>query len=334
MKNTVSFIAFATAALLALSGCSHKEFYKPDNIKGDWQTQGRLSSPVTQTSEHGALLENGKVLFSDGEKDLRLPEGFKLINVADSWVIAQDPSENLVLIPQEGSGEKVLFEFKRSVASASVQGDILAVLFANNEMAIYSLQSKKLLYKESANPTIAVDARIANPYFLKELVLFLTLDGKIVIVNSETKQALRSVVVSSEDYFNNITYMNVVDNHLVAATGSGVLAFSQKEFREKYDLRNIAYTKDGVWLTTKQGEIIALSPTLQFKAKKKFPFAHFVGLSVQNDRVYALEQGGYLIALTKNLLSYDVFQVDVDTENKVFASDERFYFGDRYINLK
>lgn len=334
MKNTVSCVAFATAVLLTLSGCSHKELYKPENIKGDWKTQGNLSSPVAQTSEHAAMLENGKVLFPDGEKELGLSEGYKLINVAESWVIAQSPDENLVLIPKEGNGEKILFEFKRSIAAASVQGDILAVLFSNNEMALYSLQSKKLLFKESANATIAVDARIANPYFLKELVLFLTLDGKIVIVNSETKQALRSVVVSSDEYFNNITYMNVVDNHLVAATGSGVLAFSQKEFREKYDLRNIAYTKDGVWLTTKQGEIIALSTTLQFKAKKKFPFAHFVGLNVQNDRVYALEQGGYLIALTKNLLSYDVFEVDFDSENKVFASDERFYFGDRYINLK
>jgi hypothetical protein len=112
------------------------------------------------------------------------------------------------------------------------------------------------------------------------------------------------------------------------------LALSQKEAREKYEIRNIAYTADGIWLTTKQGEIIALSPTLQFKAKKKFPFAHFVGISVQNDRVYALEQEGYMIALTKNLLAYDVYDVDMDSDNKIFLGDGRFYFDDRYINIK
>ncbi|MFZ2891355.1 MAG: hypothetical protein WA010_12870, partial [Sulfuricurvum sp.] len=151
---------------------------------------------------------------------------------------------------------------------------------------------------------------------------------------SETKQVLRSVVVGSEEFFNNITYMNIIDNHLVASTGTAVLALSQKEAREKYEIRNIAYTADGIWLTTKQGEIIALTPTLQFKAKKKFPFAHFVGISVQSDRVYVLEQGGYMIALTTNLLAYDVYDIDMDMDNKIFVGDGRFYFDDRYINIK
>ena len=70
------------------------------------------------------------------------------------------------------------------------------------------------------------------------------------------------------------------------------------------------------------------------KSKKKFPFAHFVGLSVQNDRVYALEQEGYMIALSKDLLSYDIFDVDMDNEDKIFLGDGRFYFDDRYINVK
>jgi hypothetical protein len=201
-------------------------------------------------------------------------------------------------------------------------------------MALYSLESKKLLFKEPSNAPVAVDARISNPYFLKELVMFLTLDGKIVIVNSETKQVLRSVVVGSDEYFNNITYMNVIDNNLVASTGNTVLALSQKEAREKYEIRNIAYTTDGIWLTTKQGEVIALSPTLQLKAKKKFPFAHFVGISVQNDRVFVMEQEGYMIALSKNLLTYDIYDIDMDSANKIFVGDGQFYFDDRYINLK
>jgi len=49
--------------------------------------------------------------------------------------------------------------------------------------------------------------------------------------------------------------------------------------------------------------------------------------------VYALEQEGYMIALTKNLLAYDVYDVDMDSDNKIFAGDGRFYFDDRYINI-
>lgn len=329
-----STIAVSLAGLLLLSGCSHKEVYKPDNVKGEWRTAGHLSASIAQITSSAALLDNGTILTKEGEKKIKLPQEYRLINADENWVISESPEGNLVLLPSDGTDGKITLELKRGIAAASVQNDTLAVLFTNNEIALYSIESKKLLFKESGNAPIAVDARIANPYFLKELVLFLTLDGKIVIINSETKQVLRSVVVSTAEYFNNINYMNVIDNHLVASTGTAVLALSQKEAREKYEIRNIAYTADGIWLTTKQGEIIALSPTLQFKAKKKFPFAHFVGISVQNDRVYALEQEGYMIALTKNLLAYDIYDVDMDSDNNVFIGDGRFYFDDRYINIK
>jgi hypothetical protein len=165
------------------------------------------------------------------------------------------------------------------------------------------------------------------------LVVFSTLDGKVVIVNESTKKLLRSIIVGSEDYFNNITYLSMIENNLIASTGSSVLSLSQKEAREKYDVRDIVSNTDGIWLTTKQGEVVALSPNLQYKGKKKFPFAHFVGLSVQSDRVYAIEQGGYMIALSKNLLSADVYDIDMD-HNSVFTGDDRFYFADRYIDIK
>lgn len=330
----ITLIALSTVLAVIFSGCSHKEVFKPEHVKGEWRNAGHLSASINQVTQSAAVLENGHLLFKDGEKMLKIPTDYRLINTSDTWIITSNPDGNMVLFPQDGSDSKVTLELKRGVAAASIQGDIIAVLFTNNEMALYSLESKKLLFKEPSNAPVAVDARIANPYFLKELVMFLTLDGKIVIVNSEIKQVLRSVVVGSDEYFNNITYMNVIDNNLIASTGNTVLALSQKEAREKYEIRNIAYTADGIWLTTKQGEVIALSPTLQLKAKKKFPFAHFVGISVQNDRVFVMEQEGYMIALSKNLLTYDIYDIDMDSANKIFVGDGQFYFDDRYINLK
>jgi len=318
---------------LILGGCSHKEVYKPENVKGEWRTAGHLSASIDQITTSGALLDNGRILGKKGELNIKLPEGSHLINVSDDWVLTQDVENNLVFTSVSGTQDSQKIELKRLVASASVKDDTVAILFSNNEMALYSLESKKMLMKESSSAAVAVDSRIANPYFLKDLVLFLGLDGKVVIINTTTKQVLRSMVVGTEEYFNNIIYLNVINNNLVAATGNSALALSQKEAREKYDIRDIAYTEDGIWLTTKQGEVVALTPTLQFKAKQKFPFAHFVGISVENDRVYVLEKGGYMITLTKNLLSYDVFDIDMD-EDKVFVGDGRFYFDDRFINLR
>ncbi|MDD2829084.1 MAG: hypothetical protein PHW18_05865 [Sulfuricurvum sp.] len=323
----------ALLGILFLQGCSQKEVFKPENLKGEWRSSGHLSSPISNVSLKAAVLENRNLLTKEGEKKLKIPEGFRFITINDGWIITQNSLNNLELIPEDGVSEHVTIELKRSVAAANIEGDVIAILFANNEMALYSLQSKKLTFKESSNAPIAVDERIVNPYFLKDLVVFSTLDGKIVIVNSTEKKMLRSIVVGSEEYFNNVTYLNVIENNMVASTGNTVLALSQKENREKYEVRDIAYSDDGIWLTTKQGEVVALTSTLQFKGKKKFPFAHFVGISVQKDHVYVVEQGGYLIALSKDLLTYDVYDIDMKHES-VFAGEGRFYFGDRYIDVK
>jgi hypothetical protein len=329
-----SCIAAALCAAFFLSGCSHKEVYKAEALKGEWRNAGRLSAPIDQIAQSAAVLENGRLLTREGEKNIKIPQDYRLLNANDEWIMTQSPEGNLVFFPEDGTDAKSTLELKRQVAAVNIQDDTVAVLFASNEIALYSLETKKLLFKESGNAPIAVDARVSNPSFLKELALFLTLDGKIVIVNTETKQVLRSVVVSSEEYFNNVIYFNVIGNNLVASTGTSVLALSQKEIREKYDVRVISATEEGIWLATKQGEIIALSPSLQFKAKKKFPFAHFVGISVQNDRVYLLEKEGYMIVLSKNLLAYDVYDVDMQSGNKIFTGEGRFYFDDRYINIK
>lgn len=331
MRN--GLLVFLSAAAILFSGCSHKEVYKPEKIKGEWRNAGTISSPITQTTAGGAVLKNGNLLTKEGEKRVHIPNNYRLIHADNTWIITESPEGNLVLFPEDGTDAKVTFELKRGVAAATVQDDTVAILFTNNEMALYSLESKKLLMKEPSNAPIAVDARIANPYFLKELVVFLTLDGKVVIINSETKQVLRSVVVSSDEYFNNINYMNVIENNMITSTGSAILALSQKEAREKYEIRNITYTNDGIWLSTKQGEIVALDPKLQLKAKKKFPFAHFIGITLQNDHIYALEQEGYMIALTKDLSTYDVYDIDFDKADNLFIGDGRIYFDDRYITI-
>lgn len=329
----ILWVGLSLCSVLFLTACSHKEVYKPENIRGYWRNAGHLSSSMAQVTQSGAVLENGNILTKAGEKRQKIPTEFRLLNISDGWIITQNTMNDLELIPEDGVSEHVIIDLKRTVAAATIQEDTLAILFGNNEMELYSLQTKKMTFKETSSAPIAVDARIANPYFLKDLVIFLGLDGKIVIVNATTKTVLRSIIVGSDEYFNNITYLNVIGNNMVASTGNTVLSLSQKESREKYEIRDIAYTEEGIWLTTKQGEVIALSHDLKYKGKQKFPFAHFLGISVQKDRVYVLEQGGYMIALTKNLLAYDVFDIDMDHDT-VFIGDGKVYFDDRYIEIK
>ncbi len=329
MRNIV---LSATFVLVIFSGCSTKEYYEPKVQTTQWEISGQLESPIVDRNYDGAVLQDGEIITKDGVSKVKLPEGYRFVSKSGGWIIAAKIDGTLLLIDEKTPKLQKKFELKKTVAAASVQDDTLAVLFANNEKALYSIKSKELILKEQGNAPSAVDSNIVNPYFLNDLVLFLTLDGKIDIINTKSKKLLRSMIVSSEDNFNNIIYFNVIDNNMFAATSYRLLSLGEKEMRQSYELRDIVFDKDGVWLSTKQGEVYSLTPSLQLKAKKKFPFAHFLGMIVAKDKIYLLEKEGYLIEIDKDLKNYKVYDVDIQ-DGYVFVSDKSFYFADEYIDV-
>jgi outer membrane protein assembly factor BamB len=313
------------SATLLFTGCSSKEVFKPENTVGSWPSGPSLSNDIVDVTFDGAQLEEGEVLSRDGITGVTIPEGYRFVGISDGRVIAATVDGKLLLISEADHEARQELELKKTVAGASVQGDTLAVLFADNSMALYSLSSQSLLMKERGVAPLAVDNRIVNPYFFNDLVLFPTLDGKVVIIHAGEKKRLRSIIVSSEEHFNNVIYLKLIGNTIVAATSSTLFALADKEVREKYDIRDVAFTKDGIWVTTKQGEVVALTPSMQVVAKQKFPFAHFLGMIVSDNKVFVLEKEGYLLALDKDLANYKVYDADVE-EGFVYAGNKAFYF--------
>jgi len=327
--------ALLLAIVIAIfGGCSSKEYFEPKVVHEDeWPIQGYMSAPIEDKTADGAVLENGKIITKKGLGTLTLPPEYQYVGTSGGWIIASQINGDLLLSSVSDSNQTQLLHLKRTIAAASVKGDVIAVLFVNNDMALYSLASKELLFKEQGNAPIVVDVRMVNPSFLGNLVLFLTLDGKIVIIDSDAKQLLRSMIVSSEEYFNNIIYFNVIKNNMVAATGNQLFVLSGKERRQKYELRDVIYTDKGIWISTKQGEVIKLTPSLQLEAKQKFPFAHFLGMILTDEKIYLLEKEGYLIVLDSDLSAYDIHEIDLD-EGYVFVTDKAFYVNDQIISIE
>lgn len=329
----VLFTFLLSLTLWLFSGCSSKAYFNPENVKGDWPTTGEMEASIVSLTTGGAVLENGQIVTESGTLEKSLPEGYRFIGHSDNWIIASKVDGELLLVSTLEGRDNIGFMMNKTVAGASVQGDILAVLFANNDMALYQLSNGQPILKEQGNPPIAVDNRIVNPYFLNDLVLFLSLDGKIVIVNATTKQKLRSMIVSTQEHFNNVIYFNVVGNTMVAATSYRILSMAEQERRENYELRDIVFNQDGLWITTKQGEVVAMTPSLELKGKQKFPFAHFLGMVVTDEKLYILEKEGYLIVLEKDLSSYEIYEMDFD-EGYVYVGDKTFYYEDEYITVE
>lgn len=330
MKNI--FVLFVLFIFLFV-GCSSKKVFEPKIVKDEWEFYGTSEEKIVDISSDVAMLESRKVLLKDKLIDTTIEESYRLLGNSDGWILSSTIDGQLIIDFIEDKSMRKKFNLKKTIAGASIKDDILAVLFADNEMALYSVSKESLLVKIQGKSPVVVDSRIVNPYFMKDLVLFLTLDGKIVIVNSKLKKKLRTTIVSSEDNFNNIIYFNVVDNRLIAATGSKLLSMAEKEIRVSYEIRNIVYSGKDIFITTKQGEIISLTPDLQVNTKVKFPFAHFLGLIIHKDKVYALEKEGYLIELSKDLQQYSIYEVDIE-DGYIFAANNIFYIDDEYISLE
>jgi hypothetical protein len=327
-----TYIYFLTACIVLFSACSTKEVYEPKVLSSDWEHTSAMQSALIDRASNVALLENRHVLTKDGELDLRVEKGFRVIGISDKHLISASIDGNLSIVSLDGK-EKEQISLKKTVAAASIKANMLAVVFANNDIALYDLQSKKILFKEQGGRSIVNDMRIVNPYFLDELVLFATLDGKIIVVNTKLKKRLRTILVSSEEYFNNIIYFNILENKILTASSYKLLAMAQKELRKKYEIRNILFDKSLIYITTKEGEIIALTPSLQVDSKIKLPFAHFLGMIDHNGKLYILEKEGYMIVVDKKTFAYSVHEVDID-DGFVFVGKDLFYVDDRKISIE
>lgn len=331
MKNII--VIGVTFFLILFSGCSSKKVFEPEETASSWDKYKSIDDNIVDITSSAALLENRKVLTREGTLELEIDENHRLIANTDGWIISATIDGEVKLQSIEDKEHIEEFELKKTIASASAKDDILAVVFADNEMALYSIASKEVLLKEKVGETLAIDSRIATPYFIGGVVIFPSLDGKVVIMNPQTKKRLRTTIVSSEENFNNVVYFNIIDQKIIAATAYKILSMDKQESRAKYEIRNIAFNGQDLFVATKQGEVIALSPDLQFKAKLKFPFAHFLGLIAKEDKIYILEKEGYMIVAPSDLSSYTIHDVSLD-EGFVFVSEEGFFVNDELISIE
>ncbi|WP_229860151.1 PQQ-like beta-propeller repeat protein [Candidatus Sulfurimonas baltica] len=328
----LSLILITTTAIF-FNACSSKEVYEPKNVVDSWAKAGSSDVTIENIASDSALVQERKVLVEGKVLNIKISDNYKLLGYSDGWVISSNIDGNLTMQSVENSAKVESFDLKKTIATASVKDDVLAVLFIDNEIALYSISTKSILLKEQGDTAVVVNSKIVKPYFKDDLILFSTLDGKVVIINSTLKKKLRTIIVSSENYFNNIIYFNLVDNKIIAATGHKILSFSNKEIRAKYDIRSVVDDGKTIFLNTKQGEVVALTPELKENAKVKFPFAHFLGMIVTSDKLYVLEKEGYLIEMSKDLLEYKVYDVDVD-DGYIFIDDKIFYVVDEYISVE
>ncbi len=318
--------------LFLLGGCSSKHYFEPQEIAGYVSFDGELPAEITDVLRDGATLENGEFISKDGLEKYKLPKGYLFINKSGGYYIGAKPCGDLLIV-DSATQKRWHKKFKqKGVVAASIKNDVAALVFDNNSLMLFDFKNDKKIYSSKQAKAIAVDTKIANPYFLERLVIFPTLDGKLVVVDPQGKE-LRTIIVGTSEHFNNVIFLNVIDEKLIAATPNKIVSVSPT-FTNSLDvaLSDVLYVKDRVYLLSKDGEVILTDPELNVLKRRKYPFAHFVG-AIYGEYIYVIEKEGYIVALDRDLRASNIFKFPEAVEEYIFVAGDKVFYDDKYFRL-
>ncbi|MEA3498004.1 MAG: hypothetical protein U9R16_02980 [Campylobacterota bacterium] len=328
MKNIYLVLVIA----LFISGCSSRQYFEPEDTNGDYQSEVSYNDyEIVDFNANGATLEDYKFISADGITTNSIKNGFKFINNNDGVIIGAD-SQGQLLIQNKGSIEE--FAFDKNIISASVKDNLIALCFVDNSIMLYDKKLKQKYFKEYFTLSLVNDIKIANPIFLDTVILYPTLDGKVIVVDIAKKSIIKTMNIDPRGKINNIIYLSSIDDTLVAATPSKLFTFVSGRVNIKdFDIKNVIINNKSIIISTLDGEVIKLNKELQIIKRKKFKFAKFHALGA-GEYIYALESNEYLIRFNSDLEDVKIFDFSFDEDKKVISIGDKLYFDDKSITLK
>ncbi len=327
------YLSIAFTCILFLSGCGTKrQYFEPQKVAGDVEYTNSLPSSIVALSKYGATLGNGKFITKDGLSNIKLDEGFSYFGEFDNRYISTNKEGQLHVMNK--NGEKIYKKaFPLEIVSASIKDNILAAIDSSNTLYLVDTQKDKVYFAKKQDKIYAVDSRIAAPHFLNTLVIFPTLDGKLVIVDWKEAKFIRDVVLSSEPFFNNIIYLNVVNNRLVAATSKRAISIAPKSTAFFDDnIKDFFVIEKELVLLTQDGRVIFLDEDLKTKREHKFLFAVLLAATYKND-LYLVERNGYLIKSDIYFKNIQVYKFPEEIDELLFLGGSSIYYDDNLIRL-
>ncbi len=326
----MKYFLISLSAIILFTGCSGKKYFEPEETSNKIElNKESIGASIVSMNKIGATLDNNKVITKNGISTFELPKGFEFLNTTEDGKIIATNYKNKILI---GNQEKTV---KDVVVAASLKNGKLALIYSNNTIELIDFNTDKTLFKEYLPISLANDTRITNPYFMGNLILFPTLNGKVIIVSASNNESVKNIAVDPDNEFNNIISLNVIESTqtLIVASPNKVVSISPKEVLSKeYDVRDIVINKENVYIATVDGHIIKLTANLEEIAKKKYKYAKIHALAF-TDSLYAVESQGFLINIKEDFSQDTIYNFDFDNEERMIGIGNKIYFDSKYITL-
>ena len=327
MKHVV-FIVFTILALL-FSGCSSKKYFEPENTFSASYASKSYGANLVDLSRDGGTLSNGTYLGKAGISPINLGEGYRFLNESPSYVLAANTEGILKIIDKKTKEPIRAVSLHTPVVAASIKNGVIAYILNNNTFGIYLMKDNRKIVENRSERTYAIDTRAANPMFIENLVVMPMLDGKLIIVNVGNTENAKVVYISSEPVFNNVIHLSRMGNTMVAATPMRLITLgAEGKLEYKANISEVAVDNGRVYVFTKEGEVIALNLSLEVVGTSKFKFAHYAVGTAFDGRVFALDQQGSLIVLSRDLKKSKIYDLGAVSEPAFITGTKLYKDGD------
>jgi len=316
--------------LLIFTGCSSKQYYEPEKTHSFKQDRLELHSSIIDLNADGATLDNSSFISKKGILS-NIKENYKFLNFSDDTILASDT--NMTIYIKNKTIDKTL-TFDKNIISASFKDNLLAFGSVDNSITLYDIKKDKTLFKNYLKASTINNIKIANPIFLENIVLYPTLDGKVVILSLEKNTIIKTINIDPSNDINNVIFLKEIGDSLIVATTNKLFSFvdGQSNIKE-VDIQNIIVHKKFIYVATLDGQIIKYDINLKKLASKKFKFAKINALAF-GSYLYALESQDFLIRISEDFKNVKIFNFSFDEEEKVIGIQNKIYFDDEYIILK
>lgn len=328
------FILILSMGVFLFWGCASKEYFKPLEIAGKKKMSGDLPSKIVDASKYGATLKNKKVLTQNNNLDFTLQKDETFIGYSQGLYLTSKHC-NTLLIYSEKDVLKTSLEIPSCPLSASIKGNQIAIVGNDNVAYIYDLSSKKELFIKKSNSALAVNSLLQSPVFFGGYVFFPTLDGSILVVNLKTLEVEKSLIIDSAPFFNNVTFLHVDKDLILASTAKRILTVHKgSTYTLEEEVRNIQVYQNRIYVSTLDGQIQELDFTLKKLRGLKFQFASLPLFNIVRDRLYAIEDGsGFLIEIDLQTFTPLVYKIGISRGKNVFLQKNRIYYNDQYLEF-
>lgn len=335
-------IIFAILTIF-LIGCSEKQYFKPQTIAGKIEIKDKLEDSIYQANKNGAMLENGTLITKDGIYDIKLKENFSFLNTSGDLLLVADYTSNTLFILNKDGKELNSFKFEFMPVSASLRDNILAVVLADNTSILWDTNTNEGLFSHKSSIVYTINSKSASPLFLDTMIIFPTLDGRLIVVSLNNFKIIRNVTIGSGSYFSNIIYLALGENannasalnnpNLIVATNNKLVSIvGGKEFNYSANINDILYTNNKIYILSLEGEVIELDLLLNELNKKKFQFATLSGIII-SDSIYTLESQGYLIKIEPNGFIDSIYKINIDEYKNSFYTNDVIYYDNQIIRI-